>query len=129
MNANRSIMKKLILAIAVMLVFTGISQAQDSTRKHAKITKTVVKKKSAEESKAPAIQKSGASKKVNDPSVSKTSTSAKTTLKTKEATTLKKDGTPDKRFKANKTDSAVVHLKKNGTADKRNKENKKNANQ
>ncbi|MBN9352287.1 MAG: hypothetical protein J0H55_16525 [Chitinophagaceae bacterium] len=32
---------------------------------------------------------------------------------------MKKDGTPDKRFKANK------HLKKNGTPDKRFKENKK----
>ncbi len=32
---------------------------------------------------------------------------------------LKKDGTPDKRFKENK-----VHLKKDGTPDKRYKENK-----
>jgi hypothetical protein len=32
---------------------------------------------------------------------------------------LKKDGTPDKRYKENK------HLKKDGTADKRFKENKK----
>ena len=35
---------------------------------------------------------------------------------------LKKDGTPDKRFKENK---APVHLKKDGTPDKRFKENKK----
>lgn len=39
----------------------------------------------------------------------------------------KKDGTPDKRFKANKTaaDTTVVHTKKDGTPDKRFKENKK----
>ena len=37
---------------------------------------------------------------------------------------LKKDGTPDKRFKENKTKPAV-HLKKDGTPDKRFKENKK----
>jgi hypothetical protein len=35
---------------------------------------------------------------------------------------LKKDGTPDKRFKENK--KTAVHLKKNGTPDMRHKENK-----
>ena len=122
-------MKKLILAIAVVLVFTGVSQAQDSTRKHTKITKAVVKKKSSRESKMPAKQKTGTSKKENDSSVSKASTSSNTTLKTKQATGLKKDGTPDKRYKANKTNTEVVHLKKNGSPDKRYKENKKPANQ
>lgn len=36
---------------------------------------------------------------------------------------LKKNGTPDKRFKENKTVPSV-HVKKDGTADKRYKENK-----
>ncbi len=38
---------------------------------------------------------------------------------------LKKDGTPDKRFKENKTEKPAVPLKKDGTPDKRFKENKK----
>ncbi|MBV4357228.1 hypothetical protein [Pinibacter aurantiacus] len=39
----------------------------------------------------------------------------------------KKDGTPDKRYKENKTaKDTVVHAKKDGTPDKRYKENKKN---
>ena len=40
---------------------------------------------------------------------------------------VKKDGTPDMRYKANKTATAkppVQHVKKDGTADKRFKENK-----
>ena len=43
----------------------------------------------------------------------------------KPAQHLKKDGTPDKRFKENK--AKPVHLKKDGTPDKRFKENKKKA--
>jgi hypothetical protein len=53
-------------------------------------------------------------------------TMAQTTPATKPATTtthLKKDSTPDKRFKENKT-PPPQHLKKDGTADKRFKENK-----
>ena len=37
---------------------------------------------------------------------------------------LKKDGTPDKRFKENKTEKPVGPLKKDGTPDKRYKGNK-----
>lgn len=36
----------------------------------------------------------------------------------------KKDGTADKRYKANKEAAKPVHVKKDGTADKRFKENK-----
>jgi|ERR1700722_10010214 hypothetical protein len=57
---------------------------------------------------------------------------AQTTPATKPAATtststthLKKDGTPDKRFKENKTPPA--HLKKDGTPDMRYKENKTGA--
>jgi hypothetical protein len=56
-------------------------------------------------------------------------TMAQTTPATKPATTtthLKKDGTPDKRFKENKT-PPPQHLKKDGTPDKRFKENKTGA--
>jgi hypothetical protein len=37
---------------------------------------------------------------------------------------MKKDGTPDKRFKENKEGAAPKHMKKDGTPDKRFKENK-----
>ena len=47
----------------------------------------------------------------------KAETKAKETVK-KEGVKLKKDGTPDKRFKD------ATHLKKDGTPDKRYKENK-----
>ena len=44
----------------------------------------------------------------------------------KEAAPTKKDGTPDKRYKANKTAADTTkHMKKDGTPDKRYKENKK----
>ncbi|MFT4202965.1 MAG: hypothetical protein QM610_03545 [Chitinophagaceae bacterium] len=53
----------------------------------------------------------------------------KTTTTKAKATTehVKKDGTPDKRYKENKKAAAdsVKHLKKDGTPDKRYKENKK----
>lgn len=46
-----------------------------------------------------------------------------TTVKTEKK--MKKDGTPDKRYKENKSSTAEsVHLKKDGTVDKRYKENK-----
>jgi hypothetical protein len=49
----------------------------------------------------------------------------------KEAAPVKKDGSPDMRYKANKnaaaTDTTTKHVKKDGTADKRFKENKKKA--
>ena len=57
-----------------------------------------------------------------------TTTSFAQTAKPAKAKTehVKKDGTPDKRFKENKTAPAakVKHLKKDGTPDKRFKENK-----
>lgn len=38
---------------------------------------------------------------------------------------MKKDGTPDKRYKDNKEEHSAKHMKKDGTPDKRYKENKK----
>ena len=48
--------------------------------------------------------------------------------KTTDSAKMKKDGTPDMRYKANKTGvktDTVVHKKKDGTPDKRFKDNKK----
>ena len=52
-------------------------------------------------------------------------TTTKTATASHKSTTVhvKKDGTPDRRFKENK--STTVHLKKDGTPDMRYKENKK----
>lgn len=58
-----------------------------------------------------------ADKTANSKTITKTAQPAKVTKQT--ATPVKKDGTPDKRYKANK------NLKKDGTPDKRFKENKK----
>ena len=58
-----------------------------------------------------------------------TKPAAASTAPAKTATTapVKKDGTPDMRYKANKeTAVPVTHAKKDGTPDKRYKENKKN---
>lgn len=60
----------------------------------------------------------------------KTAEAKKETKETARAATgqtgpLKKDGTPDKRYKENKGQPTAKHVKKDGTPDKRYKENKK----
>lgn len=52
----------------------------------------------------------------------KTEKASKELKKTEAKVVLKKDGTPDKRYKKNTI--SKVHLKKDGTPDKRYKENK-----
>ena len=86
-------MKKIILSFLVMLVFTGFSFAQNG-----KVTKTTVAKTAHAKAVKPA------------PSLE---------MKTTVAAPVNKDGSPDKRYIANKM------LKKNGTPDKRYKANKK----
>ena len=55
-----------------------------------------------------------------------TTTVSKPGIKVSNTTVIKKDGTPDKRFKVNKvTHSKTVVLKKDGTPDKRYKAAKK----
>ncbi|MBL7711052.1 MAG: hypothetical protein JNL13_01245 [Chitinophagaceae bacterium] len=58
--------------------------------------------------------------------VTQTVTETKKTVK-QEGDKMKKDGTPDMRYKENKeaVKKETVHLKKDGTPDKRYKENKK----
>ncbi len=92
-------MKKLIIAASMLLAFTTFSLAQTAPAKPAQKT------------------------------VKKDASSNNTTTKTTTTTTtgpLKKDGTPDKRYKANDaTTNSNTHVKKDGTLDKRYKENKK----
>jgi hypothetical protein len=94
-------MKRIILAFAFILAFSGLIYAQTSP---AKTTTTHVKKDGTPDKRFKENKDGG-----------------------KPATThLKKDGTPDKRFKENKDGGkpATTHLKKDGTPDKRFKENK-----
>lgn len=87
------IMRKLFLAAIAMLGFAFAAQAQDAKTVKKTETKTVTKQK-------------------DDKSVAKT--------EAKSDVVLKKDGTPDKRYKTSKK----VITKKDGTPDMRYKENK-----
>lgn len=103
-------MKKLLMAFLAIAVFSTASFAQTTPKKNDKaatVAKTpVVKKETKETAKE----------------------TAKATPATSTASHLKKDGSPDKRYKENKglANSTAKHVKKDGTPDKRYKENKKN---
>jgi len=89
-------MKKLLLTLAVTLAFAFNSNAQQGTQKVKSEKKEAVTK----------VEKK-----------TTVSTNDSKTV-TKENVVLKKDGTPDKRYKQK------VHVKKDGTPDRRYKENK-----
>ncbi|MBN8789713.1 MAG: hypothetical protein J0I84_21750 [Terrimonas sp.] len=93
-------MKKLLLAILVFTLSTGAMFAQ-TTKPAQEKHKTAKKTATATQQQA---------------STTTAATAAPATGSTVKK--VKKDGTPDKRYKENK------HLKKDGTADKRFKENK-----
>ncbi|MBC7937464.1 MAG: hypothetical protein H7Y86_19125 [Rhizobacter sp.] len=122
-------MKKLIIAAISLLGFSAASFAQTAnTAKRATAAKMQVVKKP--DTKVVAM------KKVTQPTVTAAKPTAVTKTVAKPASTatvaktsttpLKKDGTPDKRFKASKS-VASGPLKKDGTPDKRFKANKKNS--
>lgn len=104
-------MKKFMLAFAMLLTLSTVSFAQtkQSGRKKEKTAAVPTAAAAKQESTAPVA-----------PEVAQPAPSSK------KAGPVKKDGTPDKRFKANKTATdTTVHRKKDGTPDKRFKENKK----
>jgi hypothetical protein len=108
-------MKKLFVAFAFVLGFTGMASAQTKTAiAPAKPAKEVAAKPLATTKTTTAAA-----------STTKTPTAAKVATTNAAATTggvkLKADGTPDKRYKATTTN---VPLKKDGTPDKRFKGNK-----
>lgn len=92
-------MKKLLLAILVFMFSTGAMFAQTAK---------------------PAQEKGKMAKKATNTGHQQVSAATTTTAPAEGSTAkkMKKDGTPDKRYKENK------HVKKDGTADKRFKENK-----
>lgn len=100
-------MKKLMLAFAMLLTLSTVSFAQ-TKQSGKKKEKAPTATSAKQESTAPVA-----------PEMAQPAPSGK------KAGPVKKDGTPDKRFKANKATDTVVHKKKDGTADKRFKENKK----
>lgn len=99
-------MKKLITAMS-LLIGLGLANAQQA--QPAKSTSQPVKAVKVNQHKKEMPAKAEADKKVKTVSVNSENSGVK----------LKKDGTPDKRYKKAK------HLKKDGTQDKRYKENKK----
>jgi hypothetical protein len=100
---NQFVMKKLIVCLIAVFGFIFTSHAQE-VKKTVKTTKTVSKPAPVK------VEQKTATKKV-------TTTDQKKTTKTE--VVLKKDGTPDKRYKSSKT------LKKDGTPDMRYKSNQK----
>lgn len=124
-------MKKTILSVIALLGITFMMQAQTTTKtapaktpkmatdKMSTVSKTTEKKVATT---TPVVKKEAATQ----------TTKVKEVAKVKPATTttatgpLKKDGTADMRFKANKEKPATGPLKKDGTPDKRYKANKTN---
>ena len=104
-------MKKLLVALIAFLGISAFTFAQTAAAPKDPKTKTALKQTDAKAKAAKSEVKADA---------------AKTTTDAKEVAggPLKKDGTPDKRYKENKDAAKKVHLKKDGTADKRYKENK-----
>ena len=95
-------MKKLIIALCMIfgMSFAGFAQTAPAAKKEVKKAPVAVKKAPAKKADSKLLETP-----VSDNNKAK----------------LKKDGTPDKRYKANK------HLKKDGTPDKRFKSNKPKA--
>ena len=126
-------MKKLIIAALALVGFSAASFAQSApaVKKNEPHKMQVVKKETNKKADAKVVALNKGSKPA-PVAVSKTAVVKKETkpvavskpvavAKTNAATTLKKDGTPDKRYAVNK------HLKANGTKDMRYKANKKHS--
>jgi hypothetical protein len=113
-------MKKLIIAAIALIGFNAASFAQAAPATKAEPSKMKVVKKatdSKQETKVVPITKTATAPAAAKPAAAKTTTAA---------SPIKKDGTPDKRFKSNAaTTPAAGPVKKDGTPDKRYKANKK----
>ena len=114
-------MKKLIVAVIALTSFKALSFAQAVPAKQAVASKMHVEKSttSRKKGKKTVVITNAA------PAKTKTVVAKPTTLiKTNTTTALKKDGTPDKRYKSYSVNVAGP-LKKEGTPDMRYKVNKK----
>ena len=111
-------MKKLILASAMMIGLISFSFAQTA----AKPAKSEKAKTEVAKPAAKPVAKAATPAKAYKPAA-KAATPAAVPATDKNGTVLKKDGTPDKRYKDARP-VAKGPLKKDGTPDKRFKENK-----
>ena len=113
-------MKKLLMALSIMLGFATIASAQTGAKKTE--TKTVAVKPVAAPAKVVAMDKTTAK-----PAAAKTAAKPATASATGKP--VKADGTPDMRYKENKTaaakPAAAGPKKADGTPDMRYKENQK----
>ncbi|MEP7374274.1 MAG: hypothetical protein ABI675_12840 [Chitinophagaceae bacterium] len=120
-------MKRVLIAVLALLSFSVASFAQTAPAvKKNEPAKTQAVKKATDE-KALALNKTTKSATpalVKTPATGKAALTTKPVAKVNAPPPLKKDGTPDKRFKANQG-VAAGPLKKDGTPDKRYKANKK----
>jgi hypothetical protein len=112
-------MKKLVLSALALVGFVSFSIAQTTAK-----TATTPAKPKMEVAKKDAHTATTAKVATTAPAAKTTAAPAAKPATVTAATPLKKDGTPDKRFKANQTAPAGP-LKKDGTPDKRYKANKK----
>jgi hypothetical protein len=133
-KSTGSSFQKMMLTTVLFMFVTGIAFAQTTQTPPA--NKTTIQKQTSKVQKTEAGKTKVDSKEKGvtqtDPShqTSTTTKSKSSTISKTNAATLKKDGTPDKRFKENKTGgnnttTTNTHIKKDGTPDKRYKENKK----
>ena len=118
-------MKKVLIAVLALAGFSAASFAQTvpAAKKNDPAKLQVVKKTTDKKPDAKVVALNKPAKPVT-PVVAKAPETAKTVAKVNTAAALKKDGTPDKRFKTNQG-VAAGPLKKDGTPDKRYKVNKK----
>jgi hypothetical protein len=111
-------MKKLLMFVAIAALGLSTTFAQTTTPKKSS-TKT---KKT--EMAAPVAKKETAKSMNATAPAAKKEEAKKPMVATSTSVPLKKDGTPDKRYKT--TEKAAGPMKKDGTPDKRFKANKKN---
>lgn len=110
-------MKKILIACSMLLGISLVASAQTQTPVATPAKKQVTAKHAAAVTEA-AKQKTQHTNAAVKQTEKKTETAA---TQAKASGPLKKDGTPDKRYKENKQ---MAHVKKDGSADKRLKENK-----
>lgn len=108
-------MKKLFFGVLMMLGFSGLSNAQQASPSAPVTKKKLVRDATVSSVPAPVA---------TNRKVKKTSTTVVAKPTTATGVVLKKDGTPDKRYKKAPATEAGP-LKKDGTADMRYKKNKK----
>jgi len=114
-------MKRVLVVLFLFIGFSVLGMAQTATKpakKEVDKTKVVPAKKAA----VPAKTAKMANTPTKTKEAVKTSPAAEKQKSTAAPVVLKKDGTPDKRYKTNKTPEGP--LKKDGTPDKRYKSNK-----